>query len=85
LPKIIDLSITNRQNGIFNGTIIIDLSKNHRVIAIIDLNYRTFTLSGRRKEKVTIFNGIVVEDFWSAPTLLVGPYSLNNGFLAHEL
>jgi len=37
--KIIDLSITNRQNGILNGLIIIDLSKNDHVIAFIDLNY----------------------------------------------
>jgi len=38
--KIIDLSITIRQNHIFNGSIIIDLGKNYRVQAFIDLNYR---------------------------------------------
>ena len=39
--KIIDLSITNRQNQIFNGSIIIDLGKYYQVKALIDLNYRS--------------------------------------------
>ena len=37
--KMNDSSITNRQNRILNGSIIIDLGKNHRGIAFIDLNY----------------------------------------------
>jgi len=36
--KMIDLSITNWHNHIFNGSIIIDLSKNYRVVAFIDFN-----------------------------------------------
>jgi len=38
--KNIDLSITNWQNRLFNGSIIIDLGKKDRALAFIDLNYR---------------------------------------------
>jgi len=38
--KNIDLSITNWQNRIFNGSIIIDLGKKDRAKAFINLNYK---------------------------------------------
>ena len=53
--KIIDLSITNWQNCIFNGSIIIDLGKNYRILAIIDLNHRTLKVHWHEMVKVFEF------------------------------
>ena len=50
--KIIDLSITNRQNQIFNGSIIINLGKYYQVIALIDLNYRSLKGQSPKMDQV---------------------------------